>query len=274
MSAASVQRLSRTRVWLEFYRLAFLRATGHREFAPLRLSYPPLSVYAAKNPWQLYREIFVSECYSPPVPLGERPRILDLGANIGMASLYFLTRWPQASLTAFEPNPRAFTLLTRNLSPAAFPAAEIQVEASALSTAEGTVEFTVPVENPTAVYASISQRAAGGQTTERVTVPTVDARRLFAAPVDLVKLDIEGHEYPVLEHSLPAADTVRSVIIEFHEIRAHGERCRELLTRLLGEQGYEGTDENGRPLVPAEFAQREGAGLARLAARRTTTESL
>jgi FkbM family methyltransferase len=254
--------------------LAFLRASRHREFAPLQLAYPPLSVHAAKNPWQLYREIFVRECYSPPVPLGERPRILDLGANIGMASLYFLTRWPQARLNAFEPNPRAFALLTRNLSPAAFPAAEIQVEAAALSTAEGTVEFTVPVENPTAVYASISQRAAGGQTTERVTVPTVDARRLFAAPADLVKLDIEGHEYPVLEHALPAADTIRSLIIEFHEIRAHGERCFALLTRLLGEQGYEGSDEHGRPLVPAEFAQRQGAGLVRLAARRTTTESL
>jgi FkbM family methyltransferase len=274
VSGSSVHRLSRTRVWLEFCRLAFLRATGHRKFAPLRLSYPPLSVHAAKNPWQLYREIFVNECYSPPVPLSEKPRILDLGANVGMASLYFLTRWPQARLTAFEPNPRAFALLTRNLSPAAFPAAEIQVEDSAISTAEGTVEFAVPVENPTAVYASISQRAGGGQMTERVTVPTVDARRLFAVPVDLVKLDIEGHEYPVLEHALPAAGTVRSLIIEFHEIRSHGEQCRALLTRLLGEQGYEGSDEHGRPLVPAQFAQREGSGLARLAARRTTTESL
>lgn len=267
MSAAAGQPLSRLRVWAEFCRLAILRAARQRQFAPLRLAYPPLAVHAAKNPWQLYREIFVRECYSPPLPLGERPHILDLGANIGIASLYFLTRWPRARLTALEPNPRAFALLTRNLSPAAFPTAEIRVEAAALSTAEGTVEFTVPVGNPTAVYASISQRGACGQMTERVTVPTVDASRLFAAPADLVKLDIEGHEYPVLEHALPAANMVRSLIIEFHEIHAHEERCRALLARLLGEQGYVGVDEHGRPLVPTEFARRKGAGLARLAAR-------
>ena len=267
MSTVTGQPLSRARIWAQFARLAWLRAVKWRNFEPLRLWYPEVDLYASKNPWLLYREIFGRECYAPTVSMGERPRILDLGANIGLASLYFLTRWPQARLTAFEPNPRAFTLLARNLAPAKFPSAEIRVEAAALSTADGTVEFTVPLGNPTAVYASISQRGVTGQAIERVSVPMRDARRVFAEPFDLVKLDIEGHEYSVLEHALPRAETVRSLIIEFHEIRAQGQRCSALLARLLGEQGYSGQDESGRPLVPSEFCKRYGAGLVKFATR-------
>ncbi len=260
--------LSRARIWAQFVLLGILRAINWRAFAPVHLRYPRVDLYATKNPWLLYREIFVRDCYALPLSGGPRPRILDLGANIGLASLYFLTRWPQARLTAFEPNPRAFALLKRNLAQANFTTAQIELEPVALSTADGTIEFQVPFGNPTAVYAGILKRGDERHAIERVFVPTRDARHLFSEPADLIKLDIEGHEYPVLNHVLPSADTVRSLIIEFHEIREHGAECSELLARLLGEQGYVGQDERGQPLVPSEFIKRPGAGLLRFARRR------
>ena len=41
----------------------------------------------------------------------ERPLILDLGANIGLMSLYFAKNWRKAHIIAVEPDERNFRLL-------------------------------------------------------------------------------------------------------------------------------------------------------------------
>jgi FkbM family methyltransferase len=40
--------------------------------------------------------------------------VIDCGANIGLSTLYFLTRFPNAHLIALEPDPQNFKMLTRN----------------------------------------------------------------------------------------------------------------------------------------------------------------
>ncbi|HEX4602645.1 MAG TPA: hypothetical protein VH724_01505, partial [Candidatus Angelobacter sp.] len=58
----------------------------------------------------LYSEIFARESYwftsNKPNPV-----ILDCGANIGMATLYFKWLYPLAQITAFEPDPTTFNAL-------------------------------------------------------------------------------------------------------------------------------------------------------------------
>lgn len=259
--------LSRLRVWQQFLSLACLRLLGRGQFDPIRLRHPALVLHAAKNPWGLYREVFLREYYRPRVSLGEAPRILDLGANIGIASLYFLSRWPRARIEAYEPNPASFAFLQRNLTASAFPQADIRLHAAALSTSVATAEFLVPAGNPTSVCAGLSGAAPAGSRFERVVVPTADARAVFAAPADVVKLDIEGHEYDVLEHALPRAGVIRSLVVEFHEMDRQQARCEALLRRLVAEGGYQAEDEDGRALDAAAFSRRTGARHARFFAR-------
>jgi FkbM family methyltransferase len=229
---------------------------------------PPVRLHVHKNPWRLYREIFLYNCYQPLVPLGPRPRILDIGANIGLASLYFLGRWPDARLLAWEPNPAAFDLLKRNLTENEFPAAKIHIEAKALSDEDGAVEFAVPKGDPTAVYASIPREGTKADPpADRVQVQTVDAAHLFAEPVDLAKLDIEGQEYPVLENALPDASTIRALAIEFHRVHRHQEQVEDLLDRLLGGGGYRGVDRSGGPLEPDSLRGQRGSVLLRFCHR-------
>jgi FkbM family methyltransferase len=45
----------------------------------------------------------------------ERPLILDLGANIGLATLYFAKNWPKAYIVAVEPDEENFRLMLANL---------------------------------------------------------------------------------------------------------------------------------------------------------------
>ncbi|NNM34599.1 MAG: FkbM family methyltransferase [Gemmatimonadetes bacterium] len=217
-----------------------------------------------KNPWRLYDEIFLRECYEPLIPLRSAPRILDVGANIGLASLYFLWRWPSARLEAWEPNPTAFELLTRNVVAERFPEAELKLAPVALSTSEGTAEFVVPSRDPTAVYARISPEAERpGQGRDTVRVRALDARSVFAEPADLVKLDIEGHEYAVLDHSLPDPFTVPALMIEFHRVAQNRERFMHHVTRLTGEGGYWMTDGTGIRLSPSSLSTRKGSVLLR-----------
>src|SRR5258708_6810336 len=44
-----------------------------------------------------------------------RPSIIDAGAHIGLATLYFKKMYPGAHVTAIEPNPRTFPLLEKNV---------------------------------------------------------------------------------------------------------------------------------------------------------------
>jgi FkbM family methyltransferase len=213
-----------------------------------------------KNPWRLYREIFVKGSYDPLVPLGSSPRIFDVGANIGLASLYFLERWPSARLVAWEPNPAAFAMLEQNLKAARFPKADVRVEATALSISDGMVEFTAPTDDPTAVYASIIRKGASSNGKwDRWKVPAVDAERLFSEPADLLKLDIEGHEYPVLEHARPKASVTRSLAIEFHRVDRNLDRLEKAVERLLDECGYRAVDPEGRPVEVDTLRKRRGS---------------
>jgi FkbM family methyltransferase len=258
--------MSRAGVWAQYLHLALRRGSGQMPTGVVSLRCPRVELHVHKNPWRLYSEIFLHDCYQPLLPLGVRPRIVDIGANIGLASLYFLTRWPDARLLAYEPNPAAFDLLKRNLAADRFPAAKICLEASAVSDADGTVEFTVPTSNPTAIYASISPRGVtAGTAVQTLHVRTMDAARVFAEPADLVKLDIEGHEYPVLERALPNASVIRSLAIEFHQVVQNQERMEKLLGWLLGDGGYRGVDKFGRPLEAG--SRRSHGGVLRFCRR-------
>ncbi|MEV0126719.1 FkbM family methyltransferase [Streptomyces sp. NPDC050703] len=64
----------------------------------------------------LYGEIFDDESYIPPQGwnIPEKPVIFDIGANIGLFSLFARQRWPDAQVFSFEPAPAVFDALRRN----------------------------------------------------------------------------------------------------------------------------------------------------------------
>lgn len=61
-----------------------------------------------------YKEIFVNKIYDFNFHSG-KPKILDLGANIGLSVLFFKTIYPEAQITAFEADPRIFRYLEINV---------------------------------------------------------------------------------------------------------------------------------------------------------------
>jgi len=113
--------------------------------------------------------------------------LLDIGANIGYVSACFLARVPGSSAVCVEPQPGIVELLERNMAPFGERAIIHRV---ALSDREGELRFRIDPANRGA-----SRVCDDGE----IVVPAVHAGTILASMprLDLVKIDVEGHEEPV-----------------------------------------------------------------------------
>lgn len=87
----------------------------------------------------LYREIFEDRVYlQHGIKLPNSPVILDVGANIGMFTLFIQNEYPEARIFAFEPSPQIYQILMSNVT-----TNESNVECFniGLSDEKGTLEF-------------------------------------------------------------------------------------------------------------------------------------
>lgn len=176
-----------------------------------------------------YREIFIAEAYSFDHP--GAPTIIDGGANIGMASIWWLARWPDARIVAFEPDPMIFALLSHNLRYQ--PSGNIELRRAALSTPElGAVFEADGADGGRIISATDAER-------EVISVPTQSLADLIRnlEHVDLLKLDIEGVECEVLEECAGELHRVDRIFVEYHSFRGSSQRLPEMLA-LLRDAGF------------------------------------
>jgi FkbM family methyltransferase len=199
----------------------------------------------------LYDECFCQGLYESPKPLPPAPRIVDAGGHLGMASLYFLSRYPLCRLTTLEPNPALAALLRRNLAPWASQASVLE---AALSTRAGTVQFHVTRDNPLNVTGGIDNREADGCEISTFEVPCLDARNVLSEPVDLMKLDVEGHEYELLRLEQFNPAHIRNLVIEFHDLDRRAAEFAEVMQLLVDERGYRVANQDAVQMTPADLS--------------------
>lgn len=190
----------------------------------------------------IFAEVFIAGEYDPPAAvstrlqeLGRPPRILDLGANIGLFAAYCREQWPDAAITAVEPDPENLELLR-----ATAVAAKVVVVPACAATREGTVRFVAGEF----AESHVATEDSGEDTIE---LPCVDAFR-FAQAADLVKIDIEGSEWEILADARFADLGAEAVAMEWHDIGCpHPDPCAAAHAA-LEKAGYEVLCEN-RPLA-------------------------
>jgi FkbM family methyltransferase len=182
----------------------------------------------------LLHEVFVNAGYDFDTRAA-RPRIIDCGANIGMAVLFFKARYPTADVLAFEPNPAVFERLRRNID--ANGLESVETEQAAVTEHGGTATLYRDPGDPASVVASLD-RSWGGDLGEDVRAVRLSDR--ITAPVDLLKLDIEGAEYAVVRDlvSTGAIRFVREAVIEFHQIAGQRD-ATDRMTDALRAAGFD-----------------------------------
>ncbi len=135
-------------------------------------------------------EIFARQDYRVPETLAVA---VDVGANIGLASLYFLTRNDSSRVYCIEPDPKNVARIARTLDDPRFSG---RYELQAVAAADGDGEAIFYTE-ATGRYGGL-RRGWRSQTT--ITVPTrcfdvVIGEILEREPrIDMLKIDTEGTE--------------------------------------------------------------------------------
>lgn len=87
-----------------------------------------------------YKEIFQDEVYfKHGITLGGNVCVFDVGANIGLFSLYIVLKYPTARVYAFEPAPSLLELLSYNVEPYGN---NVTVYPCGLSDKNGEADFT------------------------------------------------------------------------------------------------------------------------------------
>jgi FkbM family methyltransferase len=176
---------------------------------------------------QVARELVSKNAYDPPAPLRaalarRSPlKVLDVGANIGLFSLAALDAYgPGTHVIAVEPDPHNLALLRRNVAENA--PATVEIHAAAASTEEGVVRFESGRDHESGVVGS-DHRGLGV-----IDVPAVDFFELSVG-CNLVKLDIEGGEWPLLRDARLSSLEAAAVILEWHGPAGTGEEAERLL---------------------------------------------
>lgn len=174
-------------------------------------------------------EIFCREDYSCPTA----PRVVvDLGSNIGISALYFLTRSPQTYCELYEPDPRNSSRLLINLEGFS---ERFTLHEHAVADRQGVLPFG---REPTGRYGSLNLNTSGlsadaadsaanspggaGTDVIDVQVEHVNSalQRAIArhGVIDLLKVDTEGTEMATVMAIDPALmPYIRRIVVESFE---------------------------------------------------------
>ncbi len=174
--------------------------------------------------------------YEPPAAVAAAldanpaPRILDVGANIGLFGVYALGRWPEARITSFEPDPDNFRVLDLTVRANQRDGSWDDVPV-AVSNAVGELSFA-PGDG------AKSHLAPGEDGEATITVPAVDFFDRLGDGVDLVKMDIEGGEWQILADPRLATAPIRVIRLEWHTLLCPEQDARAAAIALFKAGGF------------------------------------
>jgi FkbM family methyltransferase len=172
----------------------------------------PFQCYDNPGSITVSREIFAGNTYKPVPSVRDVRLVVDIGANIGAAAIFFHTQYPGARIVAIEPSSAAFDLLARNT--AQFPA--IQTHRTALY--DRKARMPLHVGNMDSITNSFGNSVLAGSRSELLELE--EARAFFEREgltrADILKLDTEGCEWPILTSLQPWLGNFRVIYLEYH----------------------------------------------------------
>ena len=146
----------------------------------------------------------------------DAPVLIDAGAHVGGYASFFLTHFPNGQAYCFEPVQAHFDLLQRKL------ASVNRVELFQFALSDFVGETSIYRDAQVSGLASLSKRkldhfSISMNIEETVKVTTLDtfASQQSIEYVDLLKLDVEGHELKVLQGATELFSSHRVGVVQF-----------------------------------------------------------
>ena len=203
----------------------------------LRKSNLQFKVRGAMDIWSI-KETFLDRFYEKyGFTLQPHWKVIDIGAGIGDYTLYAAVTQPHIHVFSFEPYPQSFALMQENLRLNMITNA--QVYNDAIAAESGELILDLAGGEPLQIQ-SFQHQAEN--TEQGLPVHAFSLRDAFAMlkmeSCDLLKLDCEGAEYPILFGTSQAVlDLVDHIVMEYHDNVAPYNH--DDLTRFLNERGFQ-----------------------------------
>jgi FkbM family methyltransferase len=154
----------------------------------------------------LYEEIFIEKVYD--MPINNCNNILDLGGNVGLSSIRFSKIYPNANIITYEPSNLAYYYLNKNLKENNI--SNVKTVNKAVLDYNGLINFDVNTVNcGNNIFNNCDTKAF-----------CVTINDVINSKIDLLKMDIEGSEYRILDNLIKndKIKLIRNMVIEFHTI--------------------------------------------------------
>lgn len=219
----------------------FLKSTP---FAPrrvrLRKEGLDFVVRSAMDVWSV-KEAFLDRFYERfGVPLADEWEIIDVGAGIGEYTLFAAHKCPAAQVFAFEPFHESFKLLKTNL--ALNQVNNVQAYEMAVWSKAGYLMLDSAPGEPSQFISSEVDAHPQDDENENFLVPSISLADVFSLldleRCDLLKLDCEGAEYPILLNAPPEVlDKIDRIILEYHDNVT--DDTHQSIVEFLSAQGYQ-----------------------------------
>ena len=186
----------------------------------------PFSLFKTDASFQIAKDIFDGVTY-PLVPFVSGVNtVVDIGANVGAAAFYFAMGYPEAQVYALEPASSPSSLLRQNLA----SLQNVKVFSFGLHASERAV--TLFHGKKDSVESSLSSSSRTSSESEQIRL--VGASQFLSDhgidKVDVMKIDTEGCEVPILRSLKDYLPEVKVLYVEYHS-----ERDRRLIDGMLAE---------------------------------------
>lgn len=169
---------------------------------------------------QSIREVLLEHAYRLAFPISNGV-LVDLGANIGLTSVWLTKEYGFASVIAVEPDAGNAALARKNFDLNGIPGTILE---AAIGPFDGTVRFQAAEES------NLGRLSDEGELVRSISMRSV-LNRFCLSEVDLVKMDIEGGEEALLTGPPEWLYQTKAIIAEFHPNAVNYRALTQLLER-------------------------------------------
>lgn len=220
-------------IWQEALQFAFTEERADELQFHLLPSNCQVTLRTRTSDVRCFEKILLAKEYETPFPTNPQT-IVDAGANIGLATLYYAQEYPEAKIISIEPEHSNFQLLKRNC--ASLP------NVTLIEGALWDKETSLAIQDAKAEKwgFSVAESSATPSTEspeiKAVTIPSLLSK--FDRPrIDILKLDIEGAEYMLFKNNAESwLGAVEQIVIELHDRYQPG--CAQAFYAAIGRRPF------------------------------------
>lgn len=174
----------------------------------------PIRLRVGTSDAPVFTQVFIDQDYSIDLPFDAR-NIIDAGANVGLAAVYFANKYPKATIVSIEPEKSNFNILQKNVAP--YP--NVKPVMKALSNEQ---EVLTVEDLGYGNWGFVTSRAGEKTTESAIVVETITIPQLMRDfgfdHIDIAKIDIEGYEKELFESRYEEwVPKTKCLIVELHD---------------------------------------------------------